>query len=254
MSETETPARPVTSTAPPLPPLYSKLEALQSTRHRSLRLRDAGYGFARGLPAVPLAAEEFASACRHLPIVFTAVAPHMPVALTGLTADRNLLVEEDGSWRRNTYIPSYLRRFPFLLARISADSDEMALCIEAEAPQLSRTEGEPLFAEDKPSETAKRAVDFARAVEAAFIRTREMVDGLVLMGLLTPAVIQFERAGAKPLRVDGFHAVDREAFSKLSGEQLLTLHQKGWLECIYAHLLSLGGIIEFVQEHAATEG
>jgi len=242
--------------APQLPPLYGSIEPLQAARHASLRIRDMGYGFARNLAAVPLAAEEFVAASRHLPIVFAAQAPHLPVALAGLTAERNGFVGEDGAWRRGAYIPSYLRRYPFLLVRVSNQSDEMALCLDPQAPQLSEEAGEPLFGADgQPTEMAKRAFEFTRAVEAAFLKTREMADGLVLMGLLKPAAIQFDRGqGQGPMRVDGFHAVERETFNKLSGEQLATLRDKGWLDCIYAHLLSLGGIAEFAQTGGISQG
>jgi hypothetical protein len=235
-----------------LPPLYTSIEPLQAARHKALRIRDVGYGFSKSLAAIPLAAEEFVAASRHLPIVFAAQAPHLPVALAALQPDRNSFVEEDGTWQKGAYIPSYLRRFPFLLVRVSNQSDEMALCLDPRAPQLSETEGEKLFGEDgQPTEMAKRAFEFTRAVEAAFLKTKEMVDGLVLMGLLKPAAIQFDRGGGQgPMRVDGFHAVEREAFNKLTGEQLATLRDKGWLDCIYAHLMSLGGIAEFAQTRA----
>jgi hypothetical protein len=232
---------------PMLPPLYKGLQPLNPQQHGKLRIRDVGYGFARSLSAVPLAAEEFTAASRHLAIVFAAQAPHMPVVITGLAADQSLMVDESGKWRADTYIPSYLRRFPFFLVRVAPDKDELALCLDPEAPQLSTTEGEPLFLEDgQPTDMAKRAFDFTRAVEAAFQRTREMSEGLAAMGLLQPAALQFDRQG-KPFRVDGFHAVQREALNKLTGEQLAELRDKGWLDAIYAHLLSLGGIPEMAQ-------
>jgi hypothetical protein len=93
---------------------------------------------------------------------------------------------------------------------------------------------------------AAQALQFTRSVEAAFRKTQEFSEGLSLMGLLQPSATQFEWEG-KPFRVDGFFAVDRERLSKLTGEQLATLRDKGWLDAIYAHLLSLGGIPELKQ-------
>ncbi|MBY0338912.1 MAG: SapC family protein [Acetobacteraceae bacterium] len=236
--------------APQLPPLYQSLEPLNPQQHGQLRMRDAGFGFARGLSAIPIAVEEFVPAGRHLAIVFAAQAPHMPVVIAGLAADHNMLVDAGGRWRKDTYVPSYLRRFPFFLVRVSQESEDLALCLDPKAPQLSTTEGEALFdTAGQPTEMAKRAFDFTRAVEGAFQRTREMAEGLALMGLLQPAALQFERDG-KPFRVDGFHAVQREALNKLSAEQLVMLRDKGWLDAIYAHLLSLGGIPELAQQPA----
>lgn len=231
-------------TTPTLPVLYSALEPLDTGRHAGLHLRDVGHGFASHLSSIPLAIEEFGLAGRHMPIVFAAQAPHMPVALTGLTPDRNLFVDEQGAWRRGVYVPAYLRRYPFLLVRAAADSDKLVLCIDPQAPQFAASAGEALFdAEGKPAPIATQALEFTRSVEAAFRKTQDFCEGLSLMGLLQPAVTQFDFQG-KPFRVDGFHAVDRERLAKLNAEQLLTLRDKGWLEAIYAHLFALGGIPE----------
>ncbi|MFC7542206.1 SapC family protein [Siccirubricoccus deserti] len=66
---------------------------MSAERHGKLRLRDVGLGFARTASAVPLTAEEFGVAARSLTIVFAAQAPHMPVALTGLTPETNHYVD-----------------------------------------------------------------------------------------------------------------------------------------------------------------
>lgn len=227
-----------------MPPLYGRLEPLTLETHRLLRLKDAGFGFAAGLSAVPLAAEEFIPAARHLPIVFAAEAPHMPVAVTGLKPGANLCVGGDGRWRGDAYIPAYLRRFPFFLVRVKAGAEEMALCLDPGAPQLVQEGGEALFdAAGQPTEAAKRAFEFTRAVEQAFARTRDMAAGLAAMGLLAPATVEVHKDG-KPVRVDGFHAVQREALARLSPAQLAELRDKGWLDAVYAHLFSMGAIPE----------
>jgi len=249
MSETSTGTNGATlpephAAAPILPPFYRSLEALTAERHSHLRLRDAGLGFAAGASAVPLAAEEFGVAARTLTIVFAAQAPHMPVALTGLAAGSNLYVTADGRWRTGAYVPAYLRRVPFFLLRTTPTSDELVLCIDPQAPQLSDTEGTPLFTADgKPSAQLDQAFAFTRSVEEAILKTRVMAERLAALGLLKPSVVQFEHHG-KPLRVDGFHAVDRPALAALAPEYLVELRDKGWLEPIYAHLMSIGGLPE----------
>ncbi len=236
---------------PALPPLYRQLEGLTADRHRALRLRDVGYGFAAAASAVPLAAEEFIIAARSLAIVFTAQAPHMPVALTGLAAGANLFVDSGGAWKIGAYVPAYLRRYPFFLLRTAPSSDELALCIDPAAPQVSETQGELLFTpEGKPTPQLERAFAFTKSVEEAMLRTRTMTLRLAELGLLKPAVVQFEQHG-KPLRIDGFFAVARPALAALPPEQLAELRDHGWLEAIYAHLLSIGGIPELARDLGA---
>lgn len=245
MSDTNaTPAAAVNGAAAPpmLPPLYKALEPVGAERHGALKLRFAGWGFAAGTHAVPLAAEEFGVAARSLPIVFTAQAPHMPLALTGLQPGHNLYVDEAGAWKQGAYIPAYLRRVPFFLVRVSPESQDLVLCIDPQAAQVSATEGEALFsAEGKPTEALDRALAFTRATEEAMLRTRAMSQGLAELDLLKPSVVQFTHHG-KPMRVDGFHAVDRQALQALPADKLAMLRDRGWLEAIYAHMLSVGGV------------
>jgi len=236
---------------PALPPLYGSLVPLNQMQHGAWRVRDMGFGFAAGLPAVPLALEEFALASRHMGVVFATAAPHMPLAILGGGPGRNLFINADGKWREGAYIPAYLRRYPFLLARTRADSDELALCLDPGAPQFSQEEGEPLFdGEGKPTAMATRAFEFTRAVEASFLRTQDFVATLTELKLLGPAAVQFEQGG-RNLRVDGFHAVQREAFNALTGDQLVMLRDKGWLEAIHAHLFSVAALPAIVQQAAA---
>jgi hypothetical protein len=233
---------------PTLPPLYRSLDPLTAERHAALRVRDAGYAFAAGASAVPLVAEEFVVAARSLPIVFGAQAPHLPVALTGLAAGTNLYVDDAGRWKQGAYVPAYLRRIPFFLVRTAPGSDQLVLCIDTTAPQVSETEGEALFdAEGKATPQLDRALAFTRSVEEGMLRTRGITERLNQLGLLKPAVVQFPHHG-KPLRVDGFFAVDRPALAALPTEQLVELRDKGWLEPIYAHLLSIGGLPELARD------
>jgi hypothetical protein len=223
------------------------LEPLTAERHGGLKLRPIGYGFAARIHAIPLAAEEFGSAMRSMPIVFTSEAPHAPLGLCGLRAGQNHFVDSAGSWQQGAYIPAYLRRYPFFLARVSPESQQLVLCVDPQAPHISTTEGEAVFTADaKPTEALDRAFAFTKAVEEAMLRTRAMADGLAELGLLKPSVVQFQHDG-KPMRVDGFCAVDRQALMALPADKLATLRDRGWLEAIYAHLLSVGGMSELAR-------
>ena len=85
------------------------------------------------------------------------------------------------------------------------------------------------------------------------LRTRAMADGLAELGLLKASVVQFQHKG-QPMRVDGFFAVDRAALGALTGEQLTMLRDRGWLEAIYSHLLSVGGMSELARDVEAPAG
>src|SRR3954452_3950663 len=174
------------------PPLYKALDPLTPERQGRLRVRDAGFGFAAQASAIPLVAEEFTIAARTLPIVFGAQAPHLPGALTGVSSGSNLYVTEGGGWKPGAYVPAYLRRVPFFLVRTAPTSDQLVLCIDTQAPQLSETEGEPLFdAAGKQAPLLDRALAFTRSVEEGMLWTRGITERLNELGLLKPAVVQF---------------------------------------------------------------
>ena len=235
-------------TAPVLPPLYKALEPLAIERHGKLKLRDAGFAFASRMHAVPLAAEEFIAACRSMPIVFTATAPHVPLALCGLQAGHNHFVSAEGKWQEGSYIPASLRRYPFFLVRVAPESQQLVLCVDPQAPQVSATAGDDMFTADgKGSPLLDRAFNFTKSVEEAMVKTRLMAEGLAELGLLKASVVQFQQQ-EKPMRVDGFFAVDRAALAALTAEQLVTLRDRGWLEAIYAHLMSIGGMGELARD------
>jgi SapC len=249
MSDTAAPAAPAAT--PLLPPLYSALEPLTAQRHADLRLHDAGYAFAARISAIPLVTEEFSIASRHYPIVFTAQTPHMPMVIMSLLADTNPQVDANGAWQPGKYIPAYLRRFPFFLVRVAEGSDELALCVDTTAPQISTTEGEMMFGADgKPTQILDQAFAFSRSLEAAMQKTRALTDLLTSLNLLQPTAVQFEQNG-KPTKIDGFHAVQREAFAALPAEKLAELRDNGALELIYAHLASMGGLPELTASLAA---
>lgn len=198
-----------------LPPLYGALEPLSAARHGRLRWRDAGLGFAARAEALPLTLSELGRAARHAPVVFAPQPPHAPHLL----------------WPA-AHVPAYLRRHPFLLARLAPGREELALCLDPRAPQLSESEGEPLFdAAGRPTPLAERAFHFAREVEQGLLAAQAFGQGLAALGLLAPAALPGGR--------QGFFAVDRHAFARLPGEQLALLRDQGWLEPLVAHFLSV---------------
>ncbi|MFN3449407.1 MAG: SapC family protein [Roseococcus sp.] len=207
-----------------LPPLYGALEPLSAARHGRLRWRDPGPGFAAPQP-LPLALDEIGRAARHAPVVFAPEPPHAPFLL----------------WpgpRPGAHVPRYLRRYPFLLARLAPGREELALCLDPGAPHLSETEGEPLFdAAGRPTPLAERAFGFARALEEGLLAAQAFGAGLARLGLLAPAALPAENGNATP-RAQGFRAAHREAFMRLSGDQLAMLRDQGWLEPLVAHFLS----------------
>ncbi len=236
-----------------LPLFYNKLEVLNPEQHGTLRVRPVGFGFAREANVLPLTADEFGMAARTLPIVFNLEAPYMPIALLALQPGQSQVVNDKGVWDSNTYIPAYARRYPFILAKLREDSDELTLCADPEAKALSTSEGEPIFGADKkPTAAAQQALNFCQQYDFAVQRTVALVNTLMEMELLEPGVVQFVMNGQER-RVDGFRAVDRQKLQNLPADKLAELRDRGYLDAIFAHLLSIGGVPALAQ-HLPSQG
>jgi hypothetical protein len=57
----------------------------------------------------------------------------------------NSFVGDSGQWRSNTYVPAFIRRYPFVLAQ--SDNDEFKVCFDEAYAGWNEEEGRELFAE-----------------------------------------------------------------------------------------------------------
>ena len=146
-----------------LPLLYGGLEALNANQHGKMKYRKAfDLPQVGTMHAVPLTVEEFPIAQRYYPIIFSTGDNPVPLALLGLNEGVNTFFEADGKPMDGTfYIPAYLRRYPFLLAKIRQDSDELTLCFDPTSGALAEDgDGLAVFDGDQPSEATKGVLAF----------------------------------------------------------------------------------------------
>lgn len=231
-----------------LPLLYSALDALNSGQHGKMKLKKA-----YTLPqvgqthAVPVTVEEFTIVQRHYPIIFSAGESSIPLALLGLNEGVNTYFDADGRpIDKNVYIPAYLRRYPFLLAKLRPDTDELSLCFDPTAGAVAEdADGQALFDGDQPSEVTKNILAFCEQFETAGQRTQAFMEELLKSGLLMDGEVAIQPEGAdQPFLYRGFRMVDEEKLRELRGDELRKINQNGMLPAIYAHLFSLSQIRE----------
>jgi hypothetical protein len=229
-----------TQADPQLPLFYRSISPVDAIRHGSKSLKRAiGFDFARGAHAVVLNGNEFELAARHFPIVFTSQPQIVPLALLGLKPGQNLFVRPDGEWRSGTYVPAYVRRYPFIL-HTSADSQQFTLCVDESSGALENGAERPLFIEGNPSEALRSAFNFCAAYHNDFNATREFGEQLVERGMLVPNQADITLASGEKLAVGGFEVIDRGRFAGLPDSAFLEWRRKGWIGWAYAHFLSQG--------------
>ena len=112
---------------PNLPLFFKDLMPLNSKDHANYRTRPmAKAPWLAKQHAVPLTVDEFVQAQRDMPIVFSTGSDPVPLALMGLNDGVNTFVDDEGVVTEQVYIPAYVRRYPFMLARLKPDADELS--------------------------------------------------------------------------------------------------------------------------------
>jgi len=224
------------------PQFYKNIVALNERKHRGLRVRSTrSYGFAGDTNAVVVAAAEFPFAALEYPIVFLDVAGRVtPVAVLGLEPGQNLFVGEEGGWDAR-YVPAYVRRYPFMLVRGSSNPEEMTVCIDDASERLNDNEGDRLFGDEgEPTAYLDQVLAFLKDYDRQARVTEGLCERLAASTLLEPMQANLNLPEGAPRSVGGFLAVNRDALSALGPDQIYALLEKGELELIYSHLLSLG--------------
>ena len=229
--------------APNLPLFYNAIEPLNLDQHGTAKVRGITSMPEVGQThAVPLTVDEFTLVQRHYPIVFSVGDTPVPIALMGLNEGVNVFLDDAGrASDPNIYIPAYLRRYPFLLAKLRPESDELSLCYDPTSGAVGEfDEGEALFDGDQPSAATKAILEFCEQFEAAGLRTNAFVEELTKSDLLMDGEVAIQPEGFdQPFVYRGFRMVDEEKVRNLRGDELRKMNQNGMLPLVYAHLFSL---------------
>ena len=230
-----------------LPLFYNGLEPLSSSVHSSYKTRAAESApFLAGTHAVPITIDEFVTAQRYYPIVFSVGENPVPLALMGLNEGVNVFLDADGKLLGETYIPAYIRRYPFMLARTNPNADELSLCFDPHSGLVGDYEdGNPLFDDGQVSETTTAILKFCEEFELSAQRTTAFMAELKDSGLLIDGEASVQVAGMdQPFVYRGFQMVAEEKFRELRGDELRKINQNGILQLALAHLFSLALVPE----------
>lgn len=248
-----------------LPLLYKDLTPLNLRDHAKWRLKLMDTAdFLVGQHAFPLTVDEFMQAHRHFPIVFSAGEKPVPLALMGLNEGINTFVDDKGKLTDDVYMPAYVRRYPFILAKLEANTENMSLCFDPTAPVIGEFKtGEALFEEGQPSQYVKNVMEFCEKFEHAGMRTQQFIEELQKHDLLMEGEVAIQRTEdalkpqeeQRPFLYRGFKIVNGEKFAEIRGDKLREWNQNGILTLIYCHLFSLDMMrIIFARQTAQGKG
>lgn len=227
-----------------LPLFYNDLAPLNSNDHGSWKAISVDKApWIAKQHAIPLTVEEFPQAMRDYPIVFSSGDNPVPLALMGLNEGINVFFEDDGTVIGTPYIPAYVRRYPFLLAKIDQSSDSLSLCFDPSSNLVGEfDDGRELFdAEKKPTQHTQELLKFCEMFEQAGNKTNAFMKELKDADLLMDGEVAINRTTGEgqPFIYRGFQMINQEKLRDLRGDQLRKWNENGLLPLIHAHLFSL---------------
>ena len=228
---------------PQLPLFFNDLMPLNSRDHKNFRTRsvDSAPWLAKA-HAIPVTVDEFIQAQRNFPIVFSTGENPLPLALMGLNEGVNTFVDEAGKVTEPVYIPAYVRRYPFMLAKLQKDATDLSLMFDPTSDAIGEFEdGDRLFDDEgKPAEATNRILEFCEHFEQAAQRTQAFLTEIKDADLLMDGEVAIQRQGEeKPFLYRGFRMVDQEKLANLGAEKLEDWNKKGILYLLNAHIFSL---------------
>jgi len=236
-----------------LPLFYNQLEPLSSSAHERIAIRRVdAVPYVAKTHAVPLTTDEFIVAQRFFPIVFSNGDSPVPLALMGLNEGANVYFDDEGKPAPNVYVPAYVRRYPFMLARLRPDADELSLCFDPSCDAIGNFEdGERLFEDGKPTEVTNQILKFCEEFELSAQRTNAFLKELKDHDLLMDGEVAIQPTpDVQPFIYRGFQMVSDEKLREMRGDELRKMNQNGMLPLIVAHLFSLQLIREVFGKQA----
>ena len=229
-----------------LPLFYKSVELFDSNKHAQLGIATTQdqFGFAAATNIIPVALSEITFAMAHYALVFLmeegASVPAL-VALVGNGDGKNQFVSATGAWRAQTYIPAWVRRYPFILVNQNAERPNAALAFDPTSDLLSDEHPVKLLQESQATESLNGILTFQRDMASALQATATAAKALMEAQILEAASLTFNPpdGSAEPKTVTGFWVVNESKLRALHGAELDKLNQANALGLAYAQLFSM---------------
>lgn len=229
--------------------------------------------FATKLHAIYLTDTEIARASLDYPVVFARDADEqiVPVALVGVEPNNNLICDSNGRWPDGVYVPAYVRRYPFFMARLQTQESTDPVKHATQQPRslilvdesgLEKNKSLLISADGQTTPLWSELEQLITQLDAHQRKTTAFCQKLDALGLFEkfdadfhPKPTSTEEIGSgsfSPRRINGLLRVKRPAIEALTDQTLASLVRDGAITVIDAHLNSFNRFDRLLNLYAAT--
>lgn len=226
------------------PPGYGAVVPFNKENHSKLAVKEAQrFSFAHNLNAVFVTITEFVQCARCYPIVFSMLKDsqeYVPMVVTGLATGENRFIDEQGNWEHGKYVPAYIRRYPFCIVEIQAESDatlQQLVCVDETA--LVESQQSFFGIDGEPSEAWQQFQHFMQEYESSRIATQAFTSKLLEHDLFEVFEAKAMHVSGKEYHMINMYRINEKKLKKLTAKVLRELMNKNYMYFIYAHLMSL---------------
>jgi len=222
---------------------YGEIAPMQRTDRVLLPAPGSTPNFCRSINALALSYTEFNAAARDYPIVFASAdkgKTYAPVIVLGLADGQNLFVDAAGDWDKTTYLPAFVRRYPFCISTLQVDGEarkEKLVCVVS---AYVDKQGIALFDGKGASTPQWQAAErLLQEYESDLDITAEMCAIFAKLELFAPFTFQITQDDKPALKLQGMYRIDEKKLQDLKATNHKALVTKNLMGKIYAHFHSL---------------
>jgi len=223
---------------------------LNNVEHKNLRVitrRGAEFGDDAG--NVVVFPTEYRELQREYPIFFRKDPGgdgFVSVAMLGFAPNENLFLE--GTTWNARYLPSVVARGPFLIGFQETQVDGQlqkspVIHIDLDHPQVSETEGEPLFLKlGGNSRYLQDMTGVLDRIHRGLAVSKEMFAAFTALNLIEEVQLEVKLSEQEQSKLLGYYSISSEKLRDLDAPALAGLHRAGFLECAYHALGSVRNV------------
>lgn len=224
--------------------MYKNLEILNKENHKKESIKEIkDFSYASELINAPIVVTEFFEACKNYSIFFSKDKDENWFAsiLLGYKENINVYVDDKGNWEQSCYIPSFVRKYPFILAE---QNEQLLVCVEKEFLSVNKNDNVRKLFDDKQENTEflNKVLTFLNQFHSDSIETREFIKQLDDWELLEEKRATIINKKNEQFNIDGLFIVNEEKLKHLSKKKKDEICNKNAIPLITAHLISLSNI------------